>query len=172
VLATRKSRRLAIVAACLVILTAAGFGAWRFWPRARPFATISVSQITNVGTIERVALSGDGRFLAEVKNDKGQRTLWVRNTATNTDTQILGAFANEYTGISFSPDGNYLYFVRGTSENDLGNSLYVMPVFGSTPRQLIRDIDSTISFSPDGRRFTYLRFTPGQKDLAESVKRV
>ena len=35
----------------------------------------------------------DGRFLAEVKNDKGQRTVWVRNTATNTETQILGAFA-------------------------------------------------------------------------------
>jgi len=51
---------------------------------------------TNVGTIERLALSADGRFLAEVKNDGGQRTLWVRNTATNTDTQILGAFGNEY----------------------------------------------------------------------------
>ena len=112
VLAARKSRRLAIVAACLVILAAVGFGAWRFWPRARPFATISVSQITNVGTIEKIALSGDGRFLAEVKNDKGQRTLWVRNIATNTDTQILGAFGNEYMGIAFSPDGNYLYSVR------------------------------------------------------------
>ncbi len=170
VLATRKSRRLAIVAACLVILAAAGFGAWRFWPRARPFATISVSQITNVGTIERIALSGDGRFLAEVKNDKGQRTLWVRNTATNTDTQILGAFANQYIGISFSPDGNYLYLVRGTSENDLGDTLYVMPVFGGTPRQLISDIDSTISFSPDGSRFTYLRFTPGQKDQSSEIR--
>ncbi len=74
-----------------------------------------MSQITNVGTIERIALSGDGRFLAEVKNDNGQRTLWVRNTATNTDTQILGAFANWYMGIAFSPDGNYLYFVRPTS---------------------------------------------------------
>ncbi len=169
VLAARKSRRLAIVAACLVILAAAGFAAWRFWPRARPFATVSVSQITNVGTIEKIALSGDGRFLAEVKNDKGQRTLWVRNTATNTDTQILGPFANEYIGIAFSPDGNYLYFVRPTAESSIMNALYVMPVFGGTPRQLIYNIDSIVSFSPDGSRFTYLQFTPERKDQSSEI---
>jgi len=165
----RKSRRLAIVAACLVILAAAGYTAWRFWPRARPFATISVSQITNAGTIEKIALSGDGRFLAEVKNDKGQRTLWLRNTATNTDTQILGAFANDYIGIAFSPDGDYLYFVRPTVENTIVSALYVMPVFGGTPRQLIDNIDSIVSFSPDGSRFTYLQFTPERKDQSSEV---
>jgi len=169
VLAARKSRRLAIVAACVVILMAAGYAAWRFWPRARPFATVSVSQITNVGTIERIALSGDGRFLAEVKNDKGQRTLWVRNTATNTDTQILGAFANWYMGIAFSPDGNYLYFVRPTLENTITNALYVMPVFGGTPRQLVNDIDTIVSFSPDGKRFTFVRFTPQRKDQSSEI---
>jgi eukaryotic-like serine/threonine-protein kinase len=165
----RKSRRLAIVAASLVILVAAGYAAWRFWPRARPFATTSVSQITNVGTIENIALSGDGRFLAEVKNDKGQRTLWVRNTATNTDTQILGAFGNVYVGIAFSPDGDYLYFVRPTEESSVVNALYVMPVFGGTPRQLIYDADSVVSFSPDGSRFTYVQFTPERKDQSSEI---
>ncbi len=165
----RKSRRLAILAACLVILAAVGFGAWRFWPRPRPFTTISVSQITNVGTIEKIALSGDGRFLAEVKNDKGQRTLWVRNIATNTDTQILGAFGNDYMGIGFSPDGNYLYFVRPTVENNIANVLFVMPVFGGTPRQLIYDIDTIVSFSPDGKRFTFVRFTPQRKDQSSEI---
>ena len=169
VLATRKSRRLAIGAACVVILVAAGYGAWRFWPRGRPFANVSVSQITNVGTIERIALSGDGRFLAEVKNDKGQRTLWVRNTATNTDTQILGTFGNDYMGIAFSPDGNYLYFVRPILENTITNALYVMPVFGGTPRQLVYDIDTIVSFSPDGNRFTFVRFTSQRKDQSSEI---
>jgi eukaryotic-like serine/threonine-protein kinase len=165
-----KSHRLAIVAACLVILAAAGFAAWRFWPRTRPFATISVSQMTNVGTIERIALSGNGRFLAEVKDDKGQRTLWVRNTATNTETQILGAFANEYTGIAFSPDDDYLYSVRPTLENATTSALYVMPLFGGTPRQLIYDIDSIISFSPEGGQFTYLHLAPGIKDQSSEIR--
>ncbi|MGA7317581.1 MAG: protein kinase [Silvibacterium sp.] len=164
----RKSTTLIFAVVCLAVLTA-GYAAWRLWPRARPFATISVSQITNVGTIEKIALSGDGRFLAEVKNDKGQRTLWVRNIATNTDTQILGAFGNEYMGIAFSPDGNYLYSVRGTTENVIMNTLYVMPVFGGTPRQLVNDIDSIVSFSPDGKRFTFVRFTPQRKDQSSEI---
>jgi eukaryotic-like serine/threonine-protein kinase len=162
--AAKKSRALPIAVIVLALLAAAGFAAWRFWPRPVPFTTVSLSQITNTGTLETIALSGDGKFLAEVKNDAGQRTLWVRNIATNTDSQILTAFANEYVGLNFSPDANYLYFTRGTPENAALHSVYVMPVFGGTPRQLIHDVDSAPSLSPDGSRFVYLRWTPDRKD--------
>jgi eukaryotic-like serine/threonine-protein kinase len=148
----------------IILLAAAAYAAWRFWPRPVPFTAVSLSQITNTGTLERIAMSGDGKFLAEVKNDAGQRTLWVRNIATNTDTQILTAFANEYVGLNFSPDANYLYFTRGTPDNAALHSLFVMPVFGGTPRQLIHDVDSAASPSPDGNRFVYLRWTPDHKD--------
>ena len=167
--AAKKSRALPIAVIVLALLAAAGFAAWRLWPRPVPFTTVSLSQITNTGTLERIALSGDGKFLAEVKNDAGQRTLWVRNIATNTDTQILTAFANEYVGLNFSPDANYLYFTRGTADNVALHSLYVMPVFGGTPRQLIHDIDSAPSLSPDGSRFVYLRWTPDRKDQLSEV---
>ena len=165
----KKSRALAIGVGGLVLLAAAGFAAWRLWPRAVPFTSIALSQITNTGTLENVALSGDGKFLAEVKNDAGQRTLWIRNIATNTDTQILTAVPNAYVGLSFSPDANYLYFTRGTPDNIAVRSLFLMPVFGGTPRQLIHDIDSAASLSPDGSRFVYLRWTPGQKDRYSEI---
>jgi eukaryotic-like serine/threonine-protein kinase len=160
----KKGRGLAVGVAGVLVLAAIGFAAWRFWPRPQPFASITVSQITNVGTIEKVALSADGKFLAEVKNDNGQRTLWLKNTATNTDTQILSANGGAYVGLTFSPDGNYLYFTRGTPENVAEHALYVMSVFGGTPRQLIYDIDSAPSFAPDGRHFTFVRYTPGKVD--------
>jgi serine/threonine protein kinase len=165
----RKSRALVIGLGALVVLAAAGFAAWRLWPRAVPFTSISLSQITNTGTLENVALSGDGKFLAEVKNDAGQRTLWIRNIATNTDTQILTAVPSAYVGLSFSPDANYLYFTRGTPDNTAVRSLFLMPVFGGTPRQLIHDIDSAASLSPDGSHFTYLRWTPGHKDRYSEI---
>lgn len=165
----RKSRALPITIIVLALLAAAGFAAWRLWPRPVPFTTVALSQITNTGTLERIALSGDGKFLAEIKNDSGQRTLWVRNIATNTDTQILTAFPNEYVGLNFSPDANYLYFTRGTADNIALHSLYVMPVFGGTPRQLIHDVDSAPSLSPDGSHFVYLRWTPDRKDRLSEV---
>ncbi len=158
------------VAIALAIVLAIGFAAWRFWPRAKPFSSISVNQITNIGTIERIALSADGRFLAEVKNDNGQRTLWVRNAATNTDAQILGAIAADYLGLTFSPDGNYLYFTRGTPQNATQRDLYVMSVPGGTPRQLIMNVDSPVSIAPEGDRLVYVRWAPERKDEFSEVR--
>ncbi len=165
----KKSPVLAIALGALVLLGVTGFAAWRLWPRAVPFTSISLSQITNTGTLENVALSGDGKFLAEVKNVSGQRTLWIRNIATNTDTQILAAFPSDYVGLTFSPDANYLYFARGTAENTAFRSLFLMPTFGGTPHQLTHDIDSAPSLSPDGSRFVYLRWTPGLRDKYSEI---
>jgi serine/threonine protein kinase len=167
--AASKSHRPAIALVPLVFLAAIGLAVWHFWPHAKPFTSVSIKQITNIGTIERIAISADGRFLAEVKNDNGQRTLWVRNMVTNTDTQILEAFANDYIGLTFSPDGNYLYFTRGTPDNNSQRDLYVMSVFGGTPKRLIADIDSPVSFAPDGNRVTYVRWLPDLKDHFSEV---
>jgi len=44
---------------------------------------------------------------------------------------------------------------RDDSEQSIA-SLYDAPMLGGTPRLLIKDVDSPISFSPDGQRFAYL----------------
>jgi eukaryotic-like serine/threonine-protein kinase len=164
-----QSRTLPAAMIVLAVAATAGLLVWRLWPRAMPFSSMSVSQITNTGTLERIALSGDGKFLAEVKNDAGQRTVWIRNLATNTDTQILSAFPSQYLGLTFSPDANYLYFTRDTPDNGLVSRIYTMPVFGGTPRQIVVDVDSAPSLSPDGGRFAYLRWTPDRKDQYSEI---
>jgi eukaryotic-like serine/threonine-protein kinase len=164
-----KSRTLPAALIVLVVVVTAGLFSWRLRPRAIPFSSMSVSQITNTGTLEKIALSGDGKFLAEVKNDAGQRTVWIRNLATNTDTEILSAFPSQYLGLTFSPDANYLYFTRETPDNGIVSRIYTMPVFGGTPRQIVLDVDSVPSLSPDGSRFVYLRWTPDRKDQYSEI---
>ena len=165
----KKSRALPAALIVLVVVVTAGLLGWRMWPRAMPFSSMSVSQITDTGTLEGIALSGDGKFLAEVKNDAGQRTVWIRNLATNTDTQILSAYPSQYLGLTFSPDANYLYFTRETPDNGVVSRIYTMPVFGGTPRQIVLDVDSAPSLSPDGNRFVYLRWTPDRKDQYSEI---
>ena len=62
-----------------------------------------------------------------------------------------------YAGLNFSPDGNYIYFRRTESEDSNYMVLYRSPVLGGTPSPIVRDIDSDISFSPDGKRVAFLR---------------
>ena len=60
----------------------------------------------------------------------------------------------QYVGVRFSPDGNYLYFVRGEPGQAL-KFLYRAPVLGGTPQKLVTDVDTNITFSPDGRSLAY-----------------
>jgi Tol biopolymer transport system component len=58
--------------------------------------------------------------------------------------------------LNFSPDGDYLYFTRYEPGSQELKFLYRAPVLGGTPQKLVTDIDSRITFSPDGKEFAYI----------------
>src|SRR4029077_14802381 len=87
---------------------------------------------------------------------------------TNSDTQVIPPAEVNYSALRFSPDGNYLYFNRSEPGSTELNYLYRAPVLGGTPQKLVTDIDSNITFSPDGRQIAYFRFNnpePGKGRL-------
>ena len=119
-------------------------------PRSRPLVT----KMTESGKARLAAISPDGKYLLHVLDEKGQQSLWLRNVPTNSNTQVMPPEPVRYQGVRFSPDGNYLYFVRGEPGQALRN-LYRAPVLGGAPQRLVADVDSNITFSPDGRTFAY-----------------
>ena len=147
-----------------VLFLVVAFGLWRMIPRSLPFSIVSLRQITDSGDTSLLAMSSDGRTLAMVKNIKGQQSLWLRNIPTNAETQILPAFGGDYAGLAFSGDGDNLYFSRSAEDSVYIHTLYTVPVFGGAPRELIRNVDSAPSFSPDGEHFAYLREAFNVKD--------
>ncbi len=109
-------------------------------------------------------MSPDGKTLALVKKiDKGQQSLWIRNLPTNAETQILPPFGGNYVGLAFSVGKQSLFLAEFGGQFLYPDALFDSGVWG-TPRALIRDVDSTPSFSPDGQRFVFLRQTPELKD--------
>jgi DNA-binding winged helix-turn-helix (wHTH) protein/Tol biopolymer transport system component len=119
-----------------------------------------VTKITDSGKVELAAISGDGRYVCFSLRDRGGSGLWLYQVMTQSDVQVLPADAIGFEGLTFSPDGNHIYYVRA-DKNDPGfKYLYVMPVLGGSSRLLIKDIDSPVSFSPDGQRFVYTRGIP------------
>ena len=60
--------------------------------------------------------------------------------------------------LTFSPDANYIDFVRSEKNNPFNTYLYRMPVLGGTPHLVMQGgIDGSNSYSPDGTRFAFLR---------------
>jgi serine/threonine protein kinase len=148
-----------VAGVAIVALGLVAFAGYKWLTRPRGFDTqnMRITKLTDSGKVGDVAISPDGRYIVYVLVDGEQQSLWIRNAATKGDVQVLPPDVVVFHGVSFSPDGNSLYFTR--SEKSTGNLsyLYVMPVLGGIPRLLIHNIDSTVSFSPDGKRFAFMR---------------
>jgi Tol biopolymer transport system component/DNA-binding winged helix-turn-helix (wHTH) protein len=119
-----------------------------------------VTKLTDSGRVELAAISADGRYVCYARRDHGLSGLWLYQVATHSEVQILPADAVGFEGLTFSPDGNHIYYVRADTNDPGFKYLYVMPLLGGSNRLLIKDIDSPIGFSPDGQRFVYTRGVP------------
>jgi eukaryotic-like serine/threonine-protein kinase len=149
----------AMVVLALLLLGAGGFGVYSLLSRKgpAPFQNFSITQITSTGKAELAAISPDGKYVLNVQNDNGKQSLWLRNVPTGSDTQILAPAAAVYKSLIFSPDGNYVYFRKSGISTGSEWDLYRTPVLGGTPQLIVHDIDSGITFSPDGHRIAYAR---------------
>ena len=152
------------IARGVFFLALAAFLTYKFLHRAPAFnlQNMQITKLTDSGKASRVAISPDGRYIVYALGDRGGQSLWVRNVATKSDVQVLPLSPQDFGGLTFSPDGNYIYFVRADPNTSLFQYLYVMPVLGGTPRQIIRDVDTAVTFSPDGKRIAFLRGVPAQ----------
>jgi Tol biopolymer transport system component/DNA-binding winged helix-turn-helix (wHTH) protein len=152
----------------LLAFVAAAFLFWRQWRVRRVFAefpTIQARRLEGAHTHEAVALSPDGRYVAYAAWDGQMSSLRLRQLANAGDVEILAPRKTNYVGLTFSPDGNEIYFVSNNEDNPHYRSLYRMPALGGQTQKLMEDIDSPISFSPDGKRFVYARFRAASSTL-------
>jgi serine/threonine protein kinase len=123
-----------------------------------PFQSMSLSKLTNSGKVALATISSDGKYVVNVVDEgHGQQSLWMRHIATGSNAQIMPPTEVRYTGLTFTPSGDFLYFIRIEPENPGLGFLYQIPVLGGTPRKLITDVDSPVSFSPDGQQIVFLR---------------
>src|SRR5580698_1312376 len=143
----------------LILIAAAGFGVYSLVVNTEhiPFDHFSIENLTNNGHVALAAISPDGKYLLDVHDENGLQSLWLRHIATGSNTQLVPPAATRYAGLTFSPDANYIYCVRRDEAEHTLASLYFAPVLGGTPRLLVRDVDSPITFAPDGKKFAYLR---------------
>jgi Tol biopolymer transport system component len=146
----------------LIVLCLLGFTFYSVFLRpAAPFQNFTITQITNTqvhnsGLLGSTAISPDAKFVLSVVDNDGQ-SLWLRNVPTGSDTQVVAPTPSDYASLTFSPDGNYFYFRKAVNALSTHHDLYRAPVLGGSPQIIVRNINSDITFSPDGHRIAYVR---------------
>jgi eukaryotic-like serine/threonine-protein kinase len=152
-------RTTAVVLALMVITGFAGYELFRSKSRTPipSFERLRFSKLTSSGKAEDAAISPDGNYIVYSQRDRNGSGLWLRQVSSGSDVQILPSEESDFRGLTFSPDGNSIYFIRERKDSYSWKDLYAMPILGGPYRLLIRDIDTPVSFSPDGREFVYTR---------------
>ncbi len=124
--------------------------------QALPFQTMRVTRLTSNGKSSDATISPDGKYVVHVFREAGKQSIWVRQVATSSNVEIVPPAEVEYRGTAFSQDGNFVYYTLFDRSRLIG-VVYQVPVLGGNPKKIIEDVDSPISFSPDGARLVFMR---------------
>lgn len=119
-------------------------------------ANMKITRLTVNGKTENAAISPDGKTVVYVLREGGQRSLWIRQVAINSNVQIVPPAEVNIGRQTFSLDGNYVYYQAEDKNNPTG-ALFQVPVLGGVPRKILTNIASPITFSPDGSRIAFIR---------------
>jgi eukaryotic-like serine/threonine-protein kinase len=140
-----RKARFALIALLALLAMGGAYGIYRSNSQKRgsnfTFQNMELKKLTNAGNVLLAALSPDGRYVAYVADEGGKQSLWVRQVAADSNVRILESVQTAYCGLSFSPDGNYLYFSRSAEGNE--------------------------ALTPDGKALQYIRVDKGTANIWE-----
>jgi len=156
----RRASALPWIVTGVVVLAAVAVALWavrRNDHAPQAFQKMRMTTITSTGDAFAAALSPDGRYLAFISQKGDARSLSVRQVATGSDVAILPPGDLPIDDLSFSPDGNYLFYTTPRPDRPSYRTLYQVPSLGGAPSEVTFDVDSRASFSPDGSHLVFRR---------------
>jgi Tol biopolymer transport system component/DNA-binding winged helix-turn-helix (wHTH) protein len=147
-----------------LVLVAATVAVTTLVPRssvASPPSTIRISRLMSGDRIPSAAISPDGRYVAHVVERGNLASILVRQVSTLTDLPIVPTDDEAwYWGLSFSRDGDQLYYIKHVP-GEVFNTLYRVSALGGAPKKVTAGVDSLITLSPDGRHIAFIREADG-----------
>jgi len=158
---SRRMGLVAIAASLLAFLGISIFLASSSNRLLRPSANaLSVRRIPNAEQSFAGVISPDGKSVARLAEDAGEKSLLIMDLASGRESQIVSpadpVWPQDFVDfkMTFSHDGHYLYFVPIAAAESV---LYRVSIKGGPAERILMGIDSPVSFSPTDREFTFVR---------------
>ena len=174
---SRWPKRLALTGLILISIGGLAAGIYRFTrridaPSPARFQRINVTKLTTNGNAIFGAISPDGKYVAYVKSENGQESLWLRQVDSAGNLEVAPPREGHYQGIAFSPDGNYIYYGHATSSANDAGEIFKVPVLGTgAPPLKVNPEEGPSSLSHDGKRIAFLRHSRATQTDALVVAR-
>lgn len=153
---TRKWRPVYWLILILMVIAGLYFGLVRQRQQALQDKAINLKfeRLNLSGDISDIALSPDGKYVVRVVAEEGKHTIRITEVATASDLRIVQPSAAGYSGLSFSPDGTYVYYLENQAET---GTLYRVSKLGGGQRKILDNVNTAVTFSPDGTRLAFVR---------------
>src|SRR5271169_2154916 len=156
-----KGKAAGIAAAVLLLVLAAGYGAYHLFSRHAPDAPGKITQISHWHRpISQAIISPSGRAVAFTSYVGGYDQIFLMLTSGGEPLQLTSDESGKSLD-SFSADENQLYYAR-----QLGAwEVWAVPTLGGTPMRVVEG--SSLQPSPDGQSLFYIN--PGTNDILQAA---
>ncbi len=150
-------RKLSLIAPLLLLVAAASY----YFVKPR-LSTALLNRDLNLrferlhlsGDITEIVMSPDGKYVAYSVAEAGKHSVRVRELATAGDLRVTSESDSRYSGLSFSPDGAFVYYLENHAET---GTLYRVSKLGGAQRLILENVNTAVTFSPDGSRLAFVR---------------
>ena len=169
----RRHKPFVVGVLALLALSGIGFGIYKY----SGFFTTTASRFTSPqnlkftrltsGQIRDIEISPDGKYAAYVTAvSSDTQSIRLRQIATATDVEIVAPVAGSIWALSFTADGNYLYYINSVGMTAADQStIYRISALGGSPTKIadkLRYLDTAVS--PDGKTLAYTAIDSSKKE--------
>jgi serine/threonine protein kinase/Tol biopolymer transport system component len=162
--AATPKRRSYLPLAAIAVAVILALTAWHVLPKitgsgAPKFQSVQIDQLSSQGNSFSAAISPDGKLLAFVNLQDGKESLIVRQIAADGNIETVAPTFQGIIKPTFTPDGDHLYYVM--VDKGVG-TLFQVSSLGKESKKILFDVDSPVTFSPDGKRLAFIRHNPSE----------
>jgi len=122
-------------------------------------ATFRSEKLSTNGKVHNAVISPDGKNVVYTNGSlhSEKMSVWLRQLESANNVEIIPLSNDIYIGLAFSPDGNFLYFVRVLRGVGAKAAIYRVSIFGGVPTKLVGETQGWISVSSDGEKLSFVR---------------